>query len=700
MASVLFSTVGQAIGGPLGAAVGAVVGGGADSILFGQRRAAALEPYVQRSAYGDVVPRVYGRTRVAGRLIWAQVDAMEGKGSGRRKAGASIAIALSAGPVLAVGRIWADGREIRNAAGNFETPTVMRVHKGHAGQEPDPLILSAEGEGSAPAYRGLAYVVFENLDLAPFGNRVPNLSFEVTAAGAAPADWLGDVVGGAGIGIDAGGVDAVATGYAAISGAAGEAGVLAAIAGLSLSYADGRARYVDRGRHAVVASADLLDVTQSGAEIRQGRRPAGIALTYLDEARDYLHGRQQIARGRTGERLEAETPLCATAGAALTLAGRLLREAEARVETIEFGLTWKWLWLTVGDLVTIDGRGPWCIRERDIRGLAVHCRAERVADPAVRPASIGDPGRGNGAPMVPAGPTDIRLIEAPVPLTGEQPALFVWLGGGAGWRGAAAYLLEAGNETPLGEVRDASARGQLVAPLTAGQDLFWDREGALLVAVEAGLPGFETRTEQDVLAGANLLLVGEELLQFRDAWMVGDGIVRLSCLLRGRFGTGAHAGWHEPGKTVRQVVPERLLRLAISADDVGRERVILAVGRGDPAGGTEASGTITGVALGPMAPVHLRVVRRADGAIEGDWMARAAAMWPWSYPEGRALLWRWKFAETAGQTVGGTLTAASLRLSVAEQVALRGAPFGPGLLMVEVAGEGPAASRTAQAYLN
>lgn len=356
--------------------------------------------------------------------------------------------------------------------------------------------------------------------------------------------------------------------------------------------------------------------------------------------------------------------------------------------------------VTVGDLVTIDGRGPWCIRERDIRGLAVHCRAERVADPAVRPASIGDPGRGNGAPMVPAGPTDIRLIEAPVPLTGEQPALFVWLGGGAGWRGAAAYLLEAGNETPLGEVRDASARGQLVAPLTAGQDLFWDREGALLVAVEAGLPGFETRTEQDVLAGANLLLVGEELLQFRDAWMVGDGIVRLSCLLRGRFGTGAHAGWHEPGKTVRQVVPERLLRLAISADDVGRERVILAVGRGDPAGGTEASGTITGVALGPMAPVHLRVVRRADGAIEGDWMTRAAAMWPWSYPEGRALLWRWKFAETAGQTVGGTLTAASLRLSVAEQVALRGAPFGPGLLMVEVAGEGPAASRTAQAYLN
>ena len=30
-----------------------------------------------------------------------------------------------------------------------------------------------------PAYRGLAYVVFENLELAKFGNRIPQFSFEV-----------------------------------------------------------------------------------------------------------------------------------------------------------------------------------------------------------------------------------------------------------------------------------------------------------------------------------------------------------------------------------------------------------------------------------------------------------------------------------------------------------------------------------------
>ena len=44
-------------------------------------------------------------------------------------------------------------------------------------QTPDPLIVAKEGD--APAYRGLAYVVFERLPLANFGNRIPQLSFEV-----------------------------------------------------------------------------------------------------------------------------------------------------------------------------------------------------------------------------------------------------------------------------------------------------------------------------------------------------------------------------------------------------------------------------------------------------------------------------------------------------------------------------------------
>ncbi len=42
--------------------------------------------------------------------------------------------------------------------------------------------MAREGADNAPAYRGLAYVVFERLPLADFGNRMPQLSFEVFRA--------------------------------------------------------------------------------------------------------------------------------------------------------------------------------------------------------------------------------------------------------------------------------------------------------------------------------------------------------------------------------------------------------------------------------------------------------------------------------------------------------------------------------------
>jgi hypothetical protein len=57
----------------------------------------------------------------------------------------------------------------------------MRVHAGDEAQMPDPLIQAVEGADRTPAYRGLAYVVMERLYITPYGNRLPQLSFEVEA---------------------------------------------------------------------------------------------------------------------------------------------------------------------------------------------------------------------------------------------------------------------------------------------------------------------------------------------------------------------------------------------------------------------------------------------------------------------------------------------------------------------------------------
>ncbi len=79
-----------------------------------------------------------------------------------------------------VGRIWADGRLLRGAAGDFKVATGFRLYTGTEDQPVDPLIASVEG-ARASAFRGIAYAVFEGLALAEFGNRIPQLTFEVEA---------------------------------------------------------------------------------------------------------------------------------------------------------------------------------------------------------------------------------------------------------------------------------------------------------------------------------------------------------------------------------------------------------------------------------------------------------------------------------------------------------------------------------------
>jgi hypothetical protein len=59
----------------------------------------------------------------------------------------------------------------------YHPPT---IYPGDNLQLPDSLIQASEGATLTPAYRGLCYVVFENLLLVNFADRIPNFRAEVT----------------------------------------------------------------------------------------------------------------------------------------------------------------------------------------------------------------------------------------------------------------------------------------------------------------------------------------------------------------------------------------------------------------------------------------------------------------------------------------------------------------------------------------
>ncbi|WP_348533600.1 glycoside hydrolase TIM-barrel-like domain-containing protein [Hyphomicrobium sp. CS1GBMeth3] len=189
---------GAAIGGQIGAFAGNYI----DNALFGasgQRRTSEgprlNDLRITSSTEGAPIPRLYGRTRVGGQVIWA-ADIRERvvtrrSGGGSAKGGtastpatetteyryyASFAVALSEGVISGIGRVWADGAEIDLSR------LTHRLSHGTEDQLPDSAIVAVEGAGAAPAYRGIAYIVFEDMPLAPYGNRIPQLSFEVHRA--------------------------------------------------------------------------------------------------------------------------------------------------------------------------------------------------------------------------------------------------------------------------------------------------------------------------------------------------------------------------------------------------------------------------------------------------------------------------------------------------------------------------------------
>ena len=183
------AVIGRAIGATLGRAIDQrILGAGSDPVDIGRIDRLRLTG----AGEGAPVGQVWGRMRISGQLIWA-TDFKEtvsrrktGKGAPKPKVNeyrysVSLEIALCKGEILRVGRIWADGNEISPRDLN------MRVYPGDEAQLPDPLIDAVEGAGKAPAYRGLAYVVIEDLELSAFGNRVPQFNFEVVRAAQGPA---------------------------------------------------------------------------------------------------------------------------------------------------------------------------------------------------------------------------------------------------------------------------------------------------------------------------------------------------------------------------------------------------------------------------------------------------------------------------------------------------------------------------------
>jgi len=655
MATLVLTAVGTAIGGPIGGAIGAVIGQAADAAIFAPkpRQGPRLgELAVQTSSYGTAIPKIFGRMRVAGTVIWA-TDLQEhrstsggGKGSPKTTSysySASFAVLLSGRPIAAVRRIWADGKLLRGAGGDFKSKTKYRLYQGGEDQAPDPMIASAEGVGRTPAFRGLAYAMFEDFQLADYGNRIPSLTFEVEAE-------VGPVaIGAVAEELSAGAVIAGETpavgGYAAGgSSVRGAIEALGDVVPLSLVERDGTLK-ITAERFEPVAIVDAE--TGAGGRRRDAgrtelhRRAAGsvpdeVSIAYHDAARDYQTGLQRATRGGPGLRADRRAlPAVLDADAAKSFAEQRLAALWAGRVGAKLHLPWRRSEVRPGSHVRLEGQaGLWRVERWALDRMVVSLELVRVATGTLPIAAGASPGRPIEQPDLPHGPTRFWMFELPFDL-GQEPAkprlMIAAAGEQSGWRGAELTASFDGGASwqAAGATAGQAVVGTVLSAPGAGGSANFDTRNRIEVELLNDAMWLESRDDAALVAGANLALVGDELIQFAHVEVLGARRFRLSRLLRGRRGTEHAAGSQLAGARFVLIEQQSLAIIEPPLEALGGEARIVAHGLGDADAGASGSAPISGEAMRPPSPVHLAAVRRASGDITISWVRRSRNGWAW-----------------------------------------------------------------------
>lgn len=652
MATLVLTFAGGVLGGPIGAAIGAIGGSLIDrEVLFKPKARAGPrlnDIKVQTSSYGTQLPKLFGTMRVAGCVIWA-TDLQEHRtttgGGGKGKTAtttysytASFAVALSTRAIKSVGRIWADGKLLRGAAGDWKTRTGFRLYLGTEAQGADPLIAAYEGFGRAPAHRGMAYAVFEHLDLADFGNRIPSLSFEVVADfGAVEAGAIVNEIG-AGIvrceeattalhGFSAYGASARAV-VETLAGAT--SGWFGAQDGLRLLSGDGQASALsDKGIKSTRSSR-----RSERSIAAPDSAPSQLSLIYYEPARDYQSGVQRAARASGDKReVRMELPAAIHASTAKALAEAALSTFDIERTKRSVTLGWDHLHIPPGARVTIAGEaGIWRVERWMLENMVVKLECTALAPAPIE--TNASPGRSVQAPDLQQGQTLLYAFELPAleDAPTDSPRLAIAAAGSqSGWRGAALLMSDDAGARwqAIGNATSPATLGTLIAPPGVGSPWMFDAHNAIDIVLAHPDMVLSDADPEAIDRGANLALVGDELIQFAKADFVEGARWRLRALCRGVRATERAIGTQQAGDRFVLIQAESLIVQPLPSAAIGSTQRILAQGISDGGEGVMAEVPIAGRAIVPPAPVHLRAQVSPDGFVSLRWARRSRIGWRW-----------------------------------------------------------------------
>ncbi|MDH3660910.1 MAG: phage tail protein, partial [Alphaproteobacteria bacterium] len=384
----------------------------------------------------------------------------------------------------------------------------------------------------------------------------------------------------------------------------------------------------------------LLETRTQEAEL-----PRRVTVRYLSRENDYQAAAQQAQLIQdlyeTRNELVLELPIVMTDDEAKRAASAILASAWVERDGFELFLPPAFMRLDPGDVVQVEKMSGQLTADLQLRLTEIDLsggwllRLKAVTDDPI----VWQTGHVIGAP-VPT--TDQTSIPFDVPSQGfflNLPALSAddgqsggfWLGAAPAWsldnttwQGAVVYRSSDGVSFSDFRAITTPVAWAKAATVLAAYDRWgvWDEDHVLEVIVQT--PGliFESRSDLEVLDGANLLLVGQEIIQFATAVQIGPLTWRLSRLLRGRYGTEWAMPTHQSGEAVLLLDPATLTRVS-SLDEVGIERLYRTVSIGsDPSLPDAIAFTNEATSLKLYAPVHIRGSRNGAGDLTITWIRR------------------------------------------------------------------------------
>lgn len=546
----------------------------------------------------------------------------------------------------------------------------LRFHLGDANQRPDDVIEAFE-TGSVPAYRGLCYVVAENILLTEFGNRLPNVegivraTNDITAAGfftAALKDAGYDASE-----IDVSGVTGNVRGYV-VRGPqrTGSALQPPLVATDTLAQIDGTVLKLFNRTNAPTVTIQNDDLAAGVPGSRRPRPlmleddpeellPKRVLVNYIDSGETYQQQQKRSQRGRslTDGVDEFNIPVVMTGDEAQDLAERVFQSRLAARFKASFNATPNNMTILESTVVTfaseIYGQSWSILVDRVERGHnwlmrfegRVHDAETLTQDSTAEGTQSTNPNSGRQKssdtppPLVTWHALDLPLLRDSDVM---QPGFYV-------------ALMHADQRIPFGGailyestddgttynkkhtlLREAVFGRVTTVPADMGNvdPAYWDETNTVRVQLDR-VPedGLAAITQDEAQNGRNLWLLGDELVNVATVTQVTSDppVYDLSVMIRGRRNTEEHMTTHAVGERAVWLDGPGVEFVQMNLAALGNERHFKVVAHGGVLAETPGYAvTLSNGTIEPFGPSHVTGVWDGSNDTTISWQRRSRAL--------------------------------------------------------------------------